>query len=141
MGLVLSVFVHRANMGDRDGFKVLLRRAANKWINLLLIWVDGGYSGKDFASRVKQLFGCLVEVVKRCDDVSGFTVLPRRWVVERTFGWLGRYRRLSKDYEFHPKTSENMIYLGMIRLMLRRLSGRSYSTIGYVKPAIQLVPL
>jgi putative transposase len=63
-----------------------------------------------------------IEIVKRSDDTSGFKVLPRRWVVERTLAWLGRYRRLSKDYEYHPQTSETMIYTAMTHLMLRRLA-------------------
>ena len=69
-----------------------------------------------------DLTGWMLEIVKRCDDVTGFKVLPRRWVVERTFGWLGRYRRLSKDYEYLTDTSETMIHVAMIQLMLRRLT-------------------
>lgn len=63
-----------------------------------------------------------MEIVKRSDDVKGFKVLPRRWVVERTFGWLGRYRRMSKDYEYLPETSEMLIFIAMISLMVRRLA-------------------
>jgi len=71
---------------------------------------------------VYRFGGWLLEIVRRCDDVRGFKVLPHRWVVERTFGWLARYRRLSKDYEELTETSESMIYLAMINLMTRRLS-------------------
>ena len=71
---------------------------------------------------VNYFGGWLLEIVRRCDAVRGFKVLPHRWVVERTFGWLGRYRRLSKDYEGLTDTSEAMIYLAMINLMARRLS-------------------
>jgi putative transposase len=75
---------------------------------------------------LRYFIGCAIEIVKRSDDTSGFKVLPRRWVVERTLAWLGRYRRLSKDYEYHPQTSETMIYAAMTHLMLRRLA-RNYS--------------
>ncbi len=81
---------------------------------------DSGYSGPNFALAVMAACGATVEIVKRTD--SGFKVLPRRWVVERTFGWLGRYRRLSKDYELLPEVSESMIYAAMVRLMLKRLT-------------------
>jgi putative transposase len=88
---------------------------------LQLIWADGGYSGK-LIDWVYQFGHWALEIVKRSDDVKGFEVLPHRWIVERTFGWLGRYRRLSKDYEELPETSESMIYLAMINLMTRRLA-------------------
>jgi putative transposase len=70
---------------------------------------------------VKKQFGIDLEIIKRTDDLKGFKIVPRRWVVERTFGWLGRFKRLSKDYELLPERSESMIYLAMIQLMLRRL--------------------
>ena len=84
------------------------------------LWADGGFSGDDFKQAAKRL-GREVEVVKRSDDVKGFEVLPKRWIVERTFAWLGRYRRLSKDYESDPRSSVAMIQLAMINLMLHRL--------------------
>jgi putative transposase len=93
---------------------------------LRLIWADGGYSGQ-VAELVKLTWGWTVEIVKRAADSVGFTVLPRRWVVERTFAWFGRYRRLSKDYEQRTEVSEAMIHLAMIHLMLRRLSRTSAS--------------
>src|SRR5512140_944778 len=88
-----------------------------------LIWADGGYAGQ-LLGWVRNLRGrhrLKMEIVKRTDDVRGFKVLPHRWVVERTFGWLGRQRRLSKDYEYLPATSETIIYVTMIGLMIRRL--------------------
>ena len=85
------------------------------------IWADGGYSGENFAKIAKRL-GRLIEIVKRNDDMKGFEVLPKRWIVERTFGWLGRYRRLSKDYESRISSSVSMIQLAMINLMLHRLA-------------------
>lgn len=85
------------------------------------LWADGGYAGK-LEKWVDSWTGWKLDIVKRSDAAKGFVVLPQRWIVERTFGWLGRQRRLSKDYEFFPQTSENMIYLAMINLMLHRLA-------------------
>lgn len=84
------------------------------------LWADGGFSGGDFEQTAKRL-GRAIEIVKRSDDVKGFEVLPKRWIVERTFAWLGRYRRLSKDYETKPESSVAMIQLAMINLMAHRL--------------------
>lgn len=123
MGLLLCVVVHAANIQERAGAKELLGRAKKKGFKRLkLIWADGGYSGQPMRDWVMDLASWLFEVVKRSDDSKGFVVLRRRWVVERTFAWLGRYRRLSKDYEQLPETSESMIYAAMIRLMLKRLA-------------------
>jgi len=123
LGLLLEVVVHKADIQERAGAKLLLLRALKRGFErLCLIWVDGGYSGKPFFNWVLDRCGWLVEVVKRSDDVEGFVVLPRRWVVERTFGWLVRFRRLSRDYEELPETSESMIYAAMVRIMLKRLA-------------------
>jgi putative transposase len=123
MGLLLVVLVHKASIQERAGAKQLLKRAVLKGFDRLqLIWADGGYSGQPMTEWVFALAGWLWEVVTRPEDNSGFTILPRRWVVERTFAWLGRYRRLSKDYERLPETSEALIYAAMVRLMLRRLA-------------------
>lgn len=121
LGLILAVVVHAANIQDRDGAKLVLRRIRKLYPRLKLIWADGGYAGK-LIEWTKSLGGWVLEIVKRSDDVAGFAVLPRRWVVERTFGWIGRYRRMSKDYETLPASSETMIYLAMINLMVHRLS-------------------
>ena len=112
--------VHAANIQDRDGAKLVLGKLLGRFPRLCLIWADGGYRGKliEWTASFGQW---VLEIVKRNDDVKGFAVLPRRWVVERTLGWLGRYRRLSKDYEEYPETSESMIYLAMTNLMTRRL--------------------
>ncbi len=88
---------------------------------LQLVWADGGYAGK-LVEWVKSECGWVLEIVKRTDDVKGFKLLPSPWVVERTFAWLGRFRRMSKDYEFHSETSESMIHLAMINVMVRRLA-------------------
>ena len=87
-----------------------------------MIWADGGYAGK-LIDWTRLLCGWRLEIVKRDRRLKDFQVFPRRWVVECTFAWLGRYRRLSKDYEALIETSEAMIYLAMIRLMTRRLAG------------------
>jgi putative transposase len=119
LGLILIVVVHPANIQDRDGGRLVLDKLGSRLRRLKRIWVDGGYAGT-FLDWARHAFGRIVEVVKR-SDLHRFVVLPKRWVVERTFGWLGKYRRLSKDYETLPSSSENMIYLAMINLMLHRL--------------------
>jgi putative transposase len=121
MGLVLRVVVHTANIQDRDGARLLLAKAKGLFPRLQRIWADGGYAGK-LIGWLQETCGWVLEIVKRSDVVKGFKVLPRRWVVERTFGWLGRYRRLSKDYERLPESSEAMVYWAMIRLLVRRLA-------------------
>ena len=88
---------------------------------LTLIWADGGYAGK-LVGWVKESCDRNLEIVKRNDDPKEFHVLLRRWVVERTFGWLGSYRRMSKDSGFHPETSETMVHIAMINLIVRRLA-------------------
>ena len=91
---------------------------------LKLVWADGGYAGRlvRFIDRWRHKLGWRLEIVKRTDDVKGFVVLPKRWIVERTFGWFGRYRRLSKDYEEQTRNSETMIRLAMTNVMLHRLA-------------------
>ena len=128
MGLLLVVLVHKASIQERAGAKSLLKRAKKKGFERLsLIWADGGYSGNPMVDWTFKLAGWVFEVIKRSEKAKGFVLLPRRWVVERTFGWLGRYRRLSKDYEELVETSEAMIYAAMVRLMLKRLERHSIS--------------
>lgn len=124
IGLLLIVVVTAASLQDRDGAKLALQKLQEKLTlpRLELIWADGGYRGK-LVDWVKETFSWVLEIVKRNDDVSGFVVLPRRWVVERTYGWLNNYRRLSKDYEELPETSEAVIYAAMVHIMVRRLAG------------------
>jgi putative transposase len=123
LGLVLGVLVTAANVPEREGAQSLLGRVLVWFTWLRRMWVDGGYSGPDFAAWVKTIRPKLeVEVVKRSDDVSGFKVLPRRWVVERTFGWLMRHRRLVRDYEYCESSAESWVYIAMIRIQLRRLA-------------------
>ena len=122
--MLIAVVVHPADIQDRDGAKLLLGRLGETWKRLRLIWGDGGYSGQliNWVRSLRNRNCVRLEIVQRSDDLKGFKVLPRRWVVERTFGWLGRQRRLSKDYEHLTDTSETMIYVAMIGLMLRRFA-------------------
>ena len=120
LGLLLVVVVHAANIQDRDGAKLVLAKLVGRFPRLKLIWADGGYAGQ-LVEWARTFGGWLLEIVKRPLDSHQFQVLPRRWVVERTFGWLGRCRRLSKDYEELPQTTESWIHIAMIHLMLKRL--------------------
>jgi putative transposase len=123
LGLVLGVLVTAANVPEREGGQTLLGRTLNWFAWLRLLWVDGGYSGPDFAQWVRGVRPKLaVDVVKRCDCARGFKVLPRRWVVERTFGWLMRHRRLVRDYEQTETSAQAWIFIAMIRIQLRRLA-------------------
>ena len=101
----------------------MLARVLNWFTKLQRLWVDGGYSGASFADWVKaQRSKVAVEVIKRTDDTSGFKVLPRRWVVERTFAWLMHHRRLVRDYEVTTDSAQAFIFIAMIRIQLRRLA-------------------
>lgn len=124
LGLVLEAVVHAANIQDRDGAKLVLEKVKDKHKRLALIWADGAYAGQ-LIDWTKTTCNCTLEIVKRTDDIKGFVVLPRRWVVERTFAWLGKYRRLTKDYEALPETSQAMIYAVISHLMLHRLANCS----------------
>jgi len=121
LGLILMVVVHAANIQDPAGAKLVFEKVKGRLPRLQLIWADGIYTGS-LIEWVKTVCGWVLSIVKRTDDVKGFQVLPRRWVVERTFAWLGKYRRLSKDYELLPETSEAWIYAAMIHVMVRRLA-------------------
>lgn len=120
MGLLLAVHVHPASIQDRDGAKETLLKIKDLYPLLTLMWADGGYSGK-LVDWVQEYFGIKLEIVKRSDDVKGFEILPWRWIVERTLAWISRNRRMSKDYERLPKTTESWVYLAMTSLMLNRL--------------------
>ena len=132
MGLVLLVVVTAASVQDRDGGKSVLKalyerikkpRYPHWWrfCRLTLIWADGAYRG-ELVEWVKCALGWQLEIVERAEGQKGFVVLPRRWVVERTFAWLSRQRRLNRDYERLPQTGEAFIYVAMIRLMVRKLA-------------------
>jgi putative transposase len=119
IGLLLAVVVHSASVQDRDGAKLVLARLAGRFPRLRLIWADAAYEAT--VGWAKSFGGWVLELVRKAADQVGFVVLPRRWVVERTFGWLVRSRRLARDYERLTASSEAMIEIAMIHLMLRRL--------------------
>ena len=117
---MLKAFVTEANYQDGTVARWLIDLVAQRYPRLKKIWADAAYRGQ-FVERAAQL-GIDVEIVRRTEAQSGFVVLHRRWVVERTFAWLGNYRRLSKDYEYWVYTSDATIYAAMVHLMTRRLA-------------------
>lgn len=125
LGLVMMIVVTSAQISDPQGARLIFTKLLawpDRIRRLVRIWVDGTYDGVDFMKWVMNTYRWILETVKRSDDIKGFVVLPKRWVVERTWGWLNFSRRLSKDYESLPATSEAFIYISMIGLMLRRLA-------------------
>lgn len=128
LGFIIALVVHRADIAERKGAKFLFQRIAKFRINfprLIKFLVDGGYSGDEFAFWVRSTFKSFqwtVEVVKKLPGIKQFVVLPKRWIVERTFGWFEGSRRLAKDFERLPRSSETMIHLTMIKIALQRLS-------------------
>jgi transposase len=118
----LNVVVHPANIQDRDGGLLVLKAVRRLFPFIERIFADGGYQGEATAAAVRALGPWQLEIVKRSDHTVGFEVLPKRWIVERTFAWLGRCRRLAKDYENRTRFAVAYIHLAMIRLMLRRLT-------------------
>ena len=121
MGLLLAVVVHPADIQDRDGARLVLAQLLDRFPRLQVIWADGAYSGK-LVAWAKTVGGWTLELVRRPAQQHTFQVLPRRWVVERTFGWLNLQRRLSKDYEALCQTTEAWIYIAMTGLILSRLA-------------------
>ncbi len=123
LGLLLGAIVSPADCPDREGAKQLLDRVADWFPRLEKIWADGGYAGEAFEEWVKAHWSKIqIEIVKRSDQVAGFVVMPRRWIVERTFAWLMSHRRLVRDYERTETSAVAWIHLAMIRLQLRRLA-------------------
>ena len=119
MGLIIFVIVHSADIQDRDGAKLVMDKLKENLISLVKIFADGGYAGK-LVEYAAQTYKWLIEIVKR--NETGFKVLPKRWIVERTFSWINNSRRNSKDYEYLIETSEAMIRLAMVRVMLNRIN-------------------
>ena len=123
MGNLLKVLAHAATIGERAGAeKLLLKVPEPLWERLEKTLADGGYEGTDFQAWVKHTFEVELEISLRPRDKKGFVLVPIRWLVERTFAWLGRYRRLSKDYERLTENSEGMVYLASISRLLNRLA-------------------
>jgi transposase len=121
LGLVLTVVVTAASVQDRDGAHRLLAVLHERFSTIVLVWADGGYSGR-LVRWAHTVLALMVTIVKRSDDTTGFVVLPRRWVVERTFGWLMRYRRLVRDYERRPEHHEAMVLWATVAIMTRQLA-------------------
>lgn len=121
VGNLLDVVVHNANLADCKGAQPLIERVAQFFSSLQKLWADGAYQG-DLAVFVAEVLGADLEIVERGTGRLGFQVVPRRWVVERTFAWFEWYRRLSRDYERLVASSESMIYLASIRIMLKRIA-------------------
>ena len=121
IGLVLAILVLPANIQDRDGGWKILSAMHELYPSISKVWADGAYAG-DLVRRARDELNVDVEVVKTPPGTHTFQVLPRRWVVERTFGWINRERRLSKDYERLPSTTEAWVDVAMVRLMTRRLA-------------------
>jgi putative transposase len=121
LGLVLALVVHPADFQDRPGAWLAFARMWQRFPRLVRIWADGAYAGT-LVAAVSTTFGWVLAIVTRATPAVGFVVEPHRWIVERTFAWLGRYRRLSKDYEALGESSEAWIYTAMINLMLHRLA-------------------
>lgn len=120
---MLHAVVHPADIQDRDGGLLVLQTLFGRYPFLTKLFADGGYQGPIFnKGQKKAMPGLTTEIVKRSDKAEGFEVLPRRWVVERTFAWLGRCRRLAKDFENISRNALAFLKLASIRLMLRKLS-------------------
>jgi putative transposase len=124
LGLILAVVVTAASVQDRDGASKLLEILRQRYTRLRHIWADGAYAGPlvEWVKGLRLHRPIRLEIAKRSDTVKGCVVIPKRWIVERTFGWFNRYRRLRKDYELLPETSEALIQVTMIHLMVRRLA-------------------
>jgi putative transposase len=138
LGLLIAVVVTSASVQDYHGAVPVLERVKGRCPRLEVIWADGIYEKQFLIDWVKVECGWELRVTKRSDKVKGFVVIPKRWVVERTFGWLGRYRRLSKDYEGLTETSEAMIRLAMIHIMVRRLEPTSQNYLASQKVSAEM---
>jgi transposase len=121
LGLLLTVVVTAASLQDRDGAHRLLLDLRARFSTISHVWADGGYAGR-LLTWAKTVLSLTVEVVKHTDKITGFAVLPRRWVIERTFGWITKHRRCVRDYETLPDHHEAMVYIAMIMTMSRRLA-------------------
>ena len=121
-GHLLRVTVHAADVPDGEGARLVLWRLGQRWPQLRLLWADSRYGGVALAAWVQEELGAALEIVRRAKGQRGFVLLPRRWVIERSFAHLGRSRRLSKDYEMRAKYSESQVYLASLHRLPRRIS-------------------
>jgi putative transposase len=122
IGLLLIVVVTAASLSDQAGARKIFKQMRGTCKKLRKVWVDGTYRGAEWTAWVKAQYKIVLECVAHAEGQKGFAVLPHRWVVERTLAWLNQCRRLSKDYEELPTTSETFVYVAMTRLMLKRLA-------------------
>ena len=122
LGLLVGVVVHAADIQDRDGAPAVLKSILKRWPWLRHIFADGGYAGPKLRGALQKIGKFTMQIVKRSDGAKGFEVLPRRWVVERTFAWLGRCRRLAKDFERTVESAQAWVLVANIRLLTRRLA-------------------
>jgi putative transposase len=122
LGLLLIVVVTAASLSDQAGARKIFQQMRGTGKKLRKVWVDGTYRGAEWTAWIKAKYRIVLESVARAEGQKGFAVLPHRWVVERTLAWLNQNRRLSKDYEELPSTSETFVYVAMTRLMLKRLA-------------------
>ncbi|WP_159587299.1 IS5 family transposase [Chelativorans xinjiangense] len=121
-GLLVGLIVHSAAVQDRDGAAQVLKSIVKRWPWLRHVFADGGYAGPKLKGALKRIGRFALEIVKRTDKAKGFEVLPRRWVVERTFAWLGRCRRLARDFEKTIASAEAWVLIASIRMLTRRLA-------------------
>jgi putative transposase len=121
---LICVIVHSAGIQDRDGAVMLISRLAHRCLLLKIIWADGGYAG-DLVKWVYEFLGWTLAIVKRSDQNKGFVVLPKRWIVERMFAWIGNYRINAKDYCHDVKSSEATVYATSVAMMLKKLHPKS----------------
>ena len=119
---MVGLVIHAADIQDRDGAPAALKTILKRWPWLRHVFADGGYAGPKLKGALQKIGTFTLEIVKRTDKAKGFEVLPRRWVVERTFAWLGRCRRLAKDWEKSIASAEAWLFIAHIRLLTRRLA-------------------
>ena len=121
LGLIMAIVVHAASIQDYDGAKLVFQALGEHFKRLKVIFVDSAYGKMGLPDWVKRTFGWMLQTVLRPVGIKGFVVLPKRWIVERTFAWINKYRRNSKDYERNPESSKAMIYIAMTARMLKML--------------------
>ena len=129
----MQAIVHAADIQDRDGGAMLMATLFGLYPFLLKLYADGGYQGAGFRSAMKTIMAQVdVAIVKRSDQAKAFTILPKRWVVERTFAWLNRNRRLAKDFEATVGSGEAWIYLASVQLLARRLARSTTNSVAEI---------
>ncbi len=128
LGLIMSLVIHTADIQDQDGAKLAIAELGGRFKRLLVIFADAAYKRSGLPDWVASFFGWILQPVLRPVDVQGFVVLPKRWIVERTFAWIGKFRRNSKDYERNPESSKAMIHIAMIARMLKYLENQNLTS-------------